>query len=372
MTIYTLIVLSLVFVYTTLIGAFIIGWIRTPEFKLNKNQYYTPSFISVVIAFRNEETNLQSLLQSIKLQDYPSLCYEIIFVNDHSEDDGAEIIKNYIAEFTNLTLMHLPEGSYGKKNAVQLGFKQAKGEIIVTTDADCTLPPKWLSVYNEFYLAQQKPDMIIGLVDLKAKQVLQKIFRLEFLSLIASSAGACSLNHPIFNNGANLAIKAERIKENIDLKNNLVSGDDVFLLHYFKKNRYDIKLLKSKNHVVNSIAPKRIGDFFSQRIRWASKASDYDDLDTLFISWIVFLTNIGLLSSVIAFTLSQTFYFLAILWGLKLMVDFTMFFSQKSFFELKLTELLLVPIIELIYPLYIVVSAISSKIKPFQWKGRKH
>lgn len=372
MILYPFIILSLLIIYSLLIVAFMVGWLKIPTHTVNgKNTLQQHTKISVVIAFRNEENNLPSLLNSLRLQDYPTKDYEIILINDHSEDNGVELLKKEFAKLPKLNLLHLPEGVNGKKEAVQLGFKQARGELIVTTDADCIVPPKWLSVYNEFYIAQHKPDMIIGLVDLiTSSSILKKIFRLEFLSLIASSAGASGINRPVFNNAANLAIKAECVKSDLDLKKKLVSGDDVFLLHQFKMNQLIIKLLKCKDHLVKSQAPEGLGEFFSQRVRWASKAVAYRDKDTILVSWVIFATNLGLLSSYFIFPLARNFFPLIIAWGIKLTVDISVFILHKKHFELKLADFLLVPIIELFYPIYIVISAISGKLKPFQWKGR--
>src|SRR5690606_8705269 len=95
--------------------------------------------ISIVVAVRNEEKNIASLLESLIKQDYPKHQYEVILVDDHSTDGTIELLKNLSSPPLNLIILQLPVGVTSKKSAISSGINTASGELIVTTDADCTM-----------------------------------------------------------------------------------------------------------------------------------------------------------------------------------------------------------------------------------------
>ncbi len=95
----------------------------------------------------------------------------------------------------------------GKKAAVLKGVQHAAFNLIVFTDADCTMEDNWLSSIAAIY-SQQNADMIIGLVDMEVKPGLFNRFQeIEFLSLVASGAAAAAGGRPIYCNAANLAFQ---------------------------------------------------------------------------------------------------------------------------------------------------------------------
>lgn len=95
-------------------------------------------FVSVVVAAKDEAENIESCVRTMLAQDYPD--FEMIVVNDRSEDDTAEIVQGIAAEDPRLRLIsieQLPEGWCGKNNAMQTGVAEARGQWICMLDADC-------------------------------------------------------------------------------------------------------------------------------------------------------------------------------------------------------------------------------------------
>ncbi len=104
-------------------------------------------FVSVIIPFRNESENILKSLTSIVAQDYPPKKYEVIYVNDSSTDNSYEKLLNTTIP-DNVRVISLPDFSLDKafkKKAVSYGIEQSRGEIIVTTDADCIHDSSWLT-----------------------------------------------------------------------------------------------------------------------------------------------------------------------------------------------------------------------------------
>jgi glycosyltransferase involved in cell wall biosynthesis len=97
--------------------------------------------VSVIVAFRNEEKNLNALINSILVQDYAGN-FEIILVNDHSNDNSLKIINEFSDE--RVKVFDLPVGHEGKKSALRYAHDFAAGEILFFTDADCVVPNNWI------------------------------------------------------------------------------------------------------------------------------------------------------------------------------------------------------------------------------------
>ena len=105
---------------------------------------------SILIAARNEAGNIENILSDIIQQEYPRELFEIIVINDHSDDKTAEIV-SFFQQGNVITLVNMPEGLQGKKEALTEGIKLSKSELILTLDADCRITKKWLSTMVSFY-----------------------------------------------------------------------------------------------------------------------------------------------------------------------------------------------------------------------------
>ncbi len=357
-------------VYGVAIVTSVAGWVSGRKYKIN-NRQVEETFISLIIAFRNEENNLPGLIQSLKKIRYGADSFEILLINDHSIDRGTDIIREYAREYNNIRVFELPEGKYGKKAAILSGIDCAKGELCLLTDADCVFHPDWLNQFNQAYQREQKPAMLIGLVDYHpCDSLLKKVFRLEFLSLIITGAGLAIMNFPVYCNGANLALKRSDFLDSVDLKPAIASGDDVFMLHGFYAGHKRIQVVKSHEAIVYTRPPDTLKDFFRQRIRWGSKASDYTNLFALTLAVLVFLSSVFLLVGLFMSIFAFSFRLLIFAFLLKTLIDFLSFLSGAKFFRIY-HYLFLIPLIELFYPFYIVIASFWGIKKPFQWKGRK-
>lgn len=94
--------------------------------------------MSAIVAAKDEAENIEACVRSLCAQEYPSL--EVIAVNDRSRDATGSILDRLSAELTNLHVLHvesLPDGWFGKNNAMQRGVQSATGDWLFFTDADC-------------------------------------------------------------------------------------------------------------------------------------------------------------------------------------------------------------------------------------------
>lgn len=358
-------------VYLTIILSYLSGWLKTKSFEPHEDAPHTK--ISIVVPFRNEEKNLPSLIKDLLNQNYSINDHEIIMVDDHSTDNSITLLETYRNRVQNLKILNLPDQFNGKKQALDFGIRNTSFDLILTTDADCTLKKDWIKTYADYYKYTSNPKMIIGLVDYKrVTGMFSKIQNIEFLSLIGSGAGAVAIGRSIFCNGANLFFeKKVYLNLNDPLNSALVSGDDTFLLHRIKKQfPQSIRLLKSKNAIVETEFSRNVSDFFNQRIRWASKARFYKDTDTVIVSGIVFLSNFLFILSLILIRTDNYKIFIPFIL-IKFLTDGVFLYFILSFFD-KIRYLMVFPIAQLLYPFYIISSVFLSFIKSFTWKGRTY
>lgn len=355
-------------IYLIVILLYTIGWkkIHTPS-GIKATKVIT---VSIVIACRNEEKNISSLLDSLLNQDYPKNQTEIIIVDDHSSDNSINLIGNYSAKYEFIKLFRLPENKTGKKEAIQLGIANSKTEIIITTDADCIAGPDWLEAMLNYYI-EYRPKMLCGPVTFhNSKNIFSKLQNLEFLSLIGSGAGAIGIHKPIMNNGANLLFE-KSLFESCNTKNEFASGDDIFLLLHAKSiDKRSVHFIKSKKAIVYTKPAQTFREFINQRVRWASKSKAYRDFDIVFTALIVAFINLLLVASFVIGLFNVDFFKITLIIILiKSFADLCILIPISSFFK-QTYLILLFPLLQIIYPFYIVITVILGLTGNFVWKSR--
>lgn len=119
--------------------------------------------LSVVIAARNEAGHVEAALRSLVQQSHPD--YEIIIVNDRSDDGTGEVIDRVAAEFPDrikpVHVTELPEGWLGKCNALHTGGESAEGEFILFADADVEFESTVLERAHRYALAEAADQLAV-------------------------------------------------------------------------------------------------------------------------------------------------------------------------------------------------------------------
>lgn len=365
-----ILIYAILIIYALLIVAFIIG-----NYRLNNAELieYPTTKVSVIIAFKDEEKNIENVVQCLINQEYSKDLLELIFVNDHSEDTGKHVIKELaIKSGGSIKILDL-EDKIGKKEALNYGIENATGELLLTTDADCWMGSRWvLSMASEF--ERTNASFIAGPVGLESNNsIFENLMQIEFAGLLASTSGGFGINKPFMCNGANLCFTRSIYHELKPYESNKekASGDDVFFLHQVKEGKHKRSFVNTKEAMVKTNGANDIMEFINQRIRWAGKSSSYRDIDTILIGLIVVLTNIGLLVSFYWFLMNVlTIISMLSLFLFKAIFDIILIYSAKRWVLSKniiINSLLL----SFIYPFYSVgIALLSLGFKP-KWKGRK-
>jgi cellulose synthase/poly-beta-1,6-N-acetylglucosamine synthase-like glycosyltransferase len=328
--------------------------------------------VTLVIPFRNEAANLQNLISDVSNLDSDGVNFDVIFVNDHSEDDWGNF-KTQIGQKKNWRVVELGDGVTGKKNALTEGIKNSSGEIILVTDADCRIPKKWLKLMVEQF--DEKTGFVAGAVRYKSYDSLfSKIQALEFGGLILTGAGLIGVGEPVICSAASMAFRRKLFLEveGYNLNNSLSSGDDEFLMRSISRLGYKVGYLLNKEGIVETDPGESVGGFVQQRSRWASKGLFYEDPILILKLVIIFLFYLSLILSPLTIWLFGWLGFVLILISLllKALTEYFVLlegeglvYKRVDFSHFLFAELLHIP--------YIVVAAISGTFGGFVWKGRK-
>ncbi len=373
------ITIFLLLIYACLIIYYRKSWLQIPVY--NKQLPFgnlLSTTISVIIPARNEEINIGACLASVTNQSYPKDLFEVIVVDDFSTDRTSIITKSF--EDANVSLLPLkdliPEeeiNSY-KKKAIEVAVSKAKGELIITTDADCIVQKQWLEIIASFYETYH-PVFIAAPVAYYGDNNFLKIFQsLDFMTLQGITGASVHKKFHNMCNGANLAYEKKAFFEVGGFKgiDNIASGDDMLLMHkIFERYPERVLFLKSREAIVQTKPAVILKDFINQRIRWASKADKYTDKKITAVLLLVYFFNVWILIiSILSIFYPGLFFWVIGVVVAKIIVELFFLYPVAQFFK-KEKLLWWFPVAQPFHILYTVVAGWLGKFGSYKWKERK-
>jgi len=373
---YYLIVLILSVYYVYIINRYLRGWQTLPYWKIPSN-YKALTKLSILVPARNEEDNIVDCVQSILSQNYPSSLFEIIVIDDHSTDRTPELVlginSNQVRLLKLADYVNEADTRSFKKKAIETAMKKATGQLIVTTDADCEMGPNWLLSIVSYY-ELNKPKFIAAPVNFyKEKSLLERFQSLDFMGMMCVTGAGIHRRFMNMCNGANLAYEKQAFYdvngfEGID---NIASGDDMLLMQKIaKKFPNDIGFVKNKEAVVYTTAKPTVRAFISQRIRWASKSTSYEEWQVTFILAMVFFFCCSIVFSLLMIPFWGPWLFLFQLM-VKIIMDFFFLNRMSIFFNRQELMKSFIPSLFLHIAYIVLIGILANFVKEYQWKGRK-
>lgn len=363
--------MGLSLLYVAVVLSFIIGWDKLKPFIYKSHQ---PLAVSIIIAARDEADNISKTIEDLLAQQYEKSLFELIFIDDHSTDGTGDIIRSYAAQGVKLITLNEvdPINSY-KKKAIQTAIGSATGELIITTDADCRMGPKWLTSIVSYYQQGGYKMISSPVVYFEEASLFERAQSLEFLFLIGMGASTIGNKSPSTCNGANLAYERKAFYEvggfaGID---DLASGDDELLLHKMAA-KYDnnIGFLKSFDAIVYTQAKPTLNAFIQQRKRWASKSTRYKNKSIIVLGVLVWLFNLSILGNLIAGLFIHELLWLALIqFAVKLVIEF-IFLRKVTHFAGRPELMKLLPLLNVLHIIYIIYIGIAGNSGKYSWKGR--
>lgn len=192
-----------------------------------KVEKYNP--VSVIICARNEAENLKNNLPYILEQEYPD--FEVIVVNDCSQDNTEEVLVNLMKKYRNLRYTNIYEDkkfTHTKKLAILVGIKSAKNDILLFTDADCKPVSKdWIKRMQSHF--DDKIQIVLGYGGyLEENSLLNKYIRYDTMIIALQYFSYYLIGIPYMGVGRNLAYRKSFFFKSKGFSNHyhLISGDD--------------------------------------------------------------------------------------------------------------------------------------------------
>ncbi len=264
--------------------------------------------VSVIICARNEEGNLRKFLPAVLEQDYPD--FEVVVVNDCSEDNSYEVLGEYLKKYPNLKVSNIvkdPKFTHNKKFAQFIGIKAAKNEILVFTDADCKPESeKWISIIVSRF--EPKVDFVLGYGGFITKKgLLDKYIRYDCTTIAMQYIGMALKGMPYMGVGRNLAYRRSLFfdKKGFGNHTHLASGDDDLFVNSNASGTNIAAEFRKESHT-RSVEASDFNEFFKQKKRHLTTAVHYKLRDKValisepvsrilfYISFVILISNLFL------------------------------------------------------------------------------
>ena len=240
--------------------------------------YARPS-VSVIIAAHNEAQNLPKLLSALQRQSYPKDLREFIVIDDRCNDGTPQLLNEWRHRLPMCCprIDRVPDGINPKKFALAAGIRQARGEVIITTDADCIPPSTWVeSLAGAF---AKEVGAVVGVSPWHADEKLwSNIIAFEsFATTIVSLAGIGHVR-PFLAVGRNFAFRRELYQRVAGYSGDvrIFSGDDDLLLQKIsRRSEYRVGAVFSPESQVPSRGAENLWAFIRQKRRHISAGRAY-------------------------------------------------------------------------------------------------
>ncbi len=362
--------------YAGILGYYRYGWFRALKASVPLDTSVVKVFITVLVPARNEAANMEALFQSLLGQDYPADRFELILLNDASTDATQILAEQFAARDSRIRIINLlpePGTASHKKRAIEKGVGEAQGTLIVCTDADCTHPAGWLSMFAAAYEGGKNKFIAAPVVYSTRPNFLSVFETLDFMTLQGITAASVSTGLHTMCNGANIAYEKKAFEEVEGFRgiDQLPTGDDMLLMYKIYQRYPDgITYLLHSQAVVETAAAGSWRAFFNQRIRWASKAAYYDDRRVFRILLLVYLWNAWMLAlGLISIVYSPVFViFTTALLG-KTVVEILFLMPVSRFFK-KQRWMIWFPLLQPVHIIYTLTAGWLGRFGSYEWKGR--
>ncbi len=321
--------------------------------------------LSIVIAVKNEETNIFSLIDSLEKLNYPNENLEVIIVDDNSTDNTKELIQTKIKTKNNFKLVNADNKILsGKKGALAIGIEAAQYNFVVITDADCRHEYYWLNTVAG--KLDEGFDFVFGIAPIESGRTLvQKLSAFENLRNSFLTIAAVGLNIPYSAAARSFAFRKTSFNRVGGYTNTTetLSGDDDLLLREAMKNKMLIGTITEPDAFVFSTAPKSFSEYFKQKKRHLQTSFHYLLKQKLFLGFWHLINLISLLSVLLIF-ISPV---LALPFAVKLIYDFFVVIKhQKNLgHNFKFYEVIY---LQILFEVFIVVNFFNSFSGKTEWK----
>ena len=334
--------------------------------------------VSVIIAVRNGEKNINRLLNSLKNQTYNGEM-EFIIVDDESTDKTVNIIQKFTQMDPRFKYLSSKGGDQKltyKKRALDSGIKNAQFEHLLFTDIDCIIQYLW--VENMMLSFTNETDYLIGYSEaVDATTSASKFQKADFFMLLSAARGMANNKSAWACTGQNQGYRKSlysAVGGFSQITEQLQGDDSLFLLLCRKAKNINVNFANSPGSFVISRPELTWIAFLKQRIRWAgdSKVFWKFNLPFYFTSIATFILNMGIIVMplIYGFTIFLDSWYMNILL-IKFIAEYILIIMGGKAFHRQFS---LINFLQwyIIQPLYVAVVSVGSILNVNRsWQGRK-
>ncbi|NND72654.1 MAG: glycosyltransferase [Rhodothermales bacterium] len=332
----------------------------------------TTTFLSVIVPARNEQSTIENCLQSIVRSSLPVECYEIIVVDDHSSDNTASIVKDFMEIYPQTRLLHLGDDATGKSEALNVGIASCRGDVVATIDSDCIASIDWLHLTRDAVTGEY--PIVAGPVFFESDgKIFSGMQALEFLGLVAVGAGCIGIGLPTICNSANLAYRQSLPTELAPAGFGTAPGADERMLQQIRSTGLgSASFNMAPSSFVTAQPAATVREFVDQRRRWAGSVGGFAHPFGLFVSITIFVFFVLLIAlTLLVFFTSTGANTIIVAWTGKVIAELAVLGVIAAHFDrLKLLRYFIPA--QIVHIPYIVGVSIFSLVSGHSWKGRRH
>lgn len=325
----------------------------------------TPVNISIIVALRNEESNVDGLVESLSSLGYPEEYFEVILVDDNSTDGTIEKLELKTRTFKNfLALESKTSVVMGKRDALALGIQSSRYHYVLITDADCRPQSNWLQAYSDKFKSGY--EILFGVAPFYQREYLvNKISCFENLrgTLISFSMATLGLPYTAAARNFGFTKKAFESLGGYSKTKDTISGDDDLLLREAIKNKMKIGVITESGSFVYSETKNSFNEYFQQKARHTQTSFHYLIRHQVILGlW--HLLNLSFLFSPLLMFFNPI---LGILLPSKLIMDFMVVkTNQKKFsYTFSITEIIY---LQIFYEVLLIIHFFNARFSEIKWK----
>ena len=332
--------------------------------------------VTVIIVARNEAANLRELFLCLLNQDYPHDLYEVILADDDSEDETEAIVNSFCDSDMNVRYLKVTgrdDVISPKKQALEKAMALAKGELILTTDADCILPTTWIR--SMVSLFTDKVSMVAGysrtyLPDWNKESILHKYEHLDFAFTYMVMAGGYTIGRSWACIGQNLAYRRSAFYDvgGFESIRHLISGDDVNLMQVMRRKGHKIIFNFLPQSFVYTHPVKSWKQLVNQRSRWASNMKHQIKFNPEFFFILLSMAFMYWGGLMMMFF---NFYLGLFIFAFRILIENITLNNARRFFGVSARMMRFYPIWLVIQTFFLVFTMVLGQFNIFVWHGKR-
>lgn len=332
-------------------------------YKKNASSQYPA--VSVLIVARNEEGRIGNTLNALQQLDLEGVDAEFIFVDDGSLDSTYALMQQFRTAYS-VQLIQIQEKNPllpGKKDGITRAVASARGEVIIMTDADCTMPTQW--VKSMITCFDSNTVMLLGHVNYKIHDLHSIFANIEALCGSIFAFSWARFNFSPYCRGANLAFR----KSAFIAANGyagmpvMASGDDMFLLQKLRRFGYCKPVFNTDTHVTTELHSKIKAHVEQQKRKYAKNFRYEWPHQLLFLFGVLF--HVGIVISLFLNTATILPFILY-----KIGIEFLIFIIGATRLH-EYRYILLFPFFIALFPFEIILFSIWGTLRKYRWKSEE-